>query len=309
MDLRQGWVAVLLALAVGGALWWSLRRAPDEDAPEGLLVAHVERLRALPRFQQLARQQLAWTVARVAAAGLVLLGALLLAGRPTEPVVEDERALPGDVLLCLDITPGLRPADVAVLAQARTLLEGLQGERVGLYGFQDVTAELMPLTDDYGFARDRLHQVQGVLARAEGGAAGAASAGDGLVSCTQHFDRPEHERGRSVVLLSNGAPAADPVHSLVEAGEYAAQQGVVVYGLAPAAAPGREDLRTAAEVTGGRLLTLDGPGALGEALEFERDRLDPPPVPTRRDDPLAPTVLVLVGLAVLVATGLRGLVR
>lgn len=309
MDLRWGWLVVLLVAAVAGTLWWWLRR-DDEDAPHGLPVAHVDRIRALPRYRALARQQLAWAVARLVATGLVLVGAILLAARPTTAVTEDPDAVPGDLVLCLDITPPQREADNAVLAQARTLLGGLLDERVGLYGFQDTTAELMPVTDDHAFAAERIHQVQTVLRSVEGGSAGAASAGDGLVSCVQHFDRPRSERGRAVVLLSTGQPAADPVHSLIEAGEYAARQGVVVYGLVPpGSGPGRADLRTAAELTGGRLLALDGPGALAQALQLERDRLDPPAVPVRRDDPQLPTVLVLVGLVALLATGVRGLLR
>jgi Ca-activated chloride channel family protein len=309
VDLRWSWLVVLLAVAAGVALWLSLRNR-REAAPTGLPVAHVARLRALPRFQQLARRELAWTVARLVAAAVVLIGSILLAARPTDAVTEDPAATPADLLLCLDITPGLHDADVTVLAQARRLVGSLDGERVGLYAFQGSTAELMPLTDDYGYARSRLHDAQTVIAGLDTGQSGFASAGDGLVSCAEHFDRPGDERGRAVVLLSANGPAASPIHTLVQAAEYAVEHDVVVYGVAPAiGGAARTDFATATELTGGRLLSLDGKDPLEQVRRLERDRLDPPAVPVRRDTPRGLTVVVLLGVAALLATGVRGLLR
>ncbi len=309
MDLRWGWLAVLLAVVAVVALWLSLRRR-RETASDGLLVAHVARLRSLPRYQQLARRQLAWTLVRVVAAVVVLAGSVLLAARPTDAVTEDPEAIPGDLLLCLDITPPMQDAAARMLAQARRVVDGLEGERVGLYAFQDATVELMPLTDDHGYARSRLHTVQTVIAGLDDGASGPASAGDGLVSCTEHFDRPNEERGRAVVLLSVNGPAAAPIHTLVQGAEYAVERDVVVYGIAPAiGGAARTDFATAVELTGGRLLSLDSKAPLEQVRRLERDRLDPPATPVRRDTPRGLTVVVLIGLAALMLTGVRGLLR
>lgn len=310
MDLTHPWLALALMALVPVATWLLLRRPPTEDEaqPDGLLVAHLARLRALPRYRALARQQVLWTWLALASTLVVVVGAIWLAGRPTAAVTEDEEARPGDLVLCLDITPGNRPAAVELLAQARRMLGTLDDQRVALYGFQDTTAELMPLTDDRGYARDLFHEAQTVLDGA-GGAASTANAGDGLVSCVQRFNAPAEERGRAIVLLSPNAPGQGAIHSLLDAAHHAEAHDVLVYALVPPGAPGAVELRTAAQLTGGRALPLQGRRPLQQVRSLELERLDPPPGPVRKDAPVVPTVLVVAGLFGVVLTGARGVLR
>lgn len=310
MDLTHPWLALGLLVLVPLLAWLLLRRpvAEDDEQHDGLLVAHLARLRALPRYRALARQQVLWTGVALASTVLVVLGATWLAGRPTATVTEDEEARPGDLVFCLDITPDNRPAAVDLLAQARGLLGSLGDQRVALYGFQSTTAELMPLTDDRGFARNLFHEAQTVLAAASTGST-VANSGDGLVSCAQHFDEPVDERGRAIVLLSPNAAGSGAIHSLLDAAHYAEEHGIRVYTLVPPGAPGAVELRTAAELTGGRSLPLQGRRPLQQVRSLELERLDPPPGPVRRDAPVVPTVLVVAGLFGVVLTGLRGVVR
>jgi len=306
VDLRWTWLAVLLALAVPGLVWLSARRYREPEA-DGLLVAHAARLRALPRYRELARTRMLWTVAQLAAVGLVLLGGVLLAARPTAAHTEDPPAKPGDLVLCLDLSPPLRPTGTAVLAQVRRQLSSPEDGRVALYGYQSTTAELMPMTDDRGFVRTRLADTITALSGLAGGAGGTGNSGDGLVSCARHFDRPATERGRAVLLVSDGGAGNGSLHTVAEAGVYAAAHDVVVYAVAPAGA-GAAARKAATEATGGRMLTL-APRATQQVLELGRDRLDEPPAAVRRDAPVPATVLVFVGLAGLLASGLRGMVR
>lgn len=308
MDLRWSWLALLLAVAVPAIAWLSLRNR-QEPEPEGLLVAHLDRLRTLPRYRALARQELVWTGVQLGAVVVVILGAVLLAARPTSAVTEDPPPRAGDLVLCLDVSAGRRADDVTLLAQARALTARLDDERVGLYGFQNTTGELMPLTDDHGFVSNRLHDAQKAFAGLGGGSGPGGSAGDGLVSCVQRFDRPAEERGRAVVLLTANGPAAGAIHSTLQAAEYAADNDVVVYAVPAGAGPAaRTDLQTAAELTGGRVFDLAAK-PMDQVLDLERDRLDPRPTPVRRDTPTGALVVVFCGLAVLLLAGLRGLLR
>lgn len=307
MDLKWTWLALLLLVLVPLALWWSVRRAGEDDG-DGLPVAHAARLRSLPRYQALVRRQLVWTVAQLVAAALVLLGAILLAARPTEANVVDPRAEPGDLVLCLDVSGAMREEAATALAQVRTQLTRLTGSRVALYGYQDTTAELMPMTDDYAFIDTRLREAQQALSGLGGGGGGGGNTGDGLVSCAQHFDRPADERGRAVLLLTPGGNGSGALHTLAEAAAYAGARDVVVYAVAPADAPGRDQLAAAAEGTGGRIVQL-GPRAAAQVLDFELDRLDDPPAQVDRDRPLPALVLTIVGLLGLLGTGLRGWLR
>jgi Ca-activated chloride channel homolog len=318
MDLRWPWLAVLVLLGVPVVLWLSTRRFRLPVA-DGLFLAHVHRLRTLPRYRVLARRQVLWAALQVAAVLVVLLGAALLAGRPTTTGTEDPAAQPGDLLLCLDVSPSMHADNLEVLGQVRQIVDDLDGERIGLYVFSQTTADLMPLTDDYGYAKRRLHDVQEAFEElnneylagtsAEGGQ--PARVGDGLVSCAQHFDRPEGERGRALVLSSANEGAPAPVYTLGEAGRYAAGNGIVVYGLAArSTGEGLAEFRTSLRPTGGRVLALGSRGGvtpLAQIRQLERRRLDPPPVPVRDDDPGEGSLLVLGGLGLVLLGGLREL--
>jgi Ca-activated chloride channel homolog len=307
VDLRWTWLALLLLVLVPLAIWWTVRRA-SEDIGDGLPVAHAARLRALPRYQVLVRRQLAWTIAQLAAAALVLLGSILLAARPTEATVVDPPAEPGDLVLCFDVSPAMRDEASTALAQVRTQLARLAGSRIALYGYQDTTAELMPMTDDYAFVDRRLREAQQALTGLSSGGVTGGNTGDGLVSCAQHFDRPAAERGRAVVLLTPGGNGSGGLHTLSESATYASGRDVVVYAVAPADAPDRDQLEAAAERTGGRAVDL-GPRAARQVLDFEADRLDDPPGQIDRDRPMPALVLTIVGLLALLGTGLRGWLR
>jgi hypothetical protein len=319
MDLRWPWIAVLLLGLVPAVVWLSTRRFRAPVA-EGILLAHLDRLRALPRYRVLVRRQMLWAAVQVAALLVVLVGAALLAGRPTTTGKQDPEARPGDLILCLDVSPSMHSDNLDVLAQVRNIVDRLDGERIGLYVFSQTTADLMPLTDDYTYARRRLHDVQQAFSAlndkylagtsAEGG--DPAKAGDGLVSCARHFDRPLSERGRAVVLVSANDEAPAPVYTLPEAGAYAVENGVIIYGLASRATTGEglAEFRESVRPTGGRVLGLGSRGGVGpveQVRQIERRRLDPPPVPVREDDPTKGSLLVLAGLGLVLLGGVREL--
>jgi len=318
MDLRWPWLVVLLLVCVPAVVWLSTRRFRP-PAADGILLAHLDRLRTLPRYRLLARRQVFWAALQVAAVLVVLVGAALLAGRPTTTGTQDPEARPGDLLLCLDVSPSLHSDNLDVLAQVRQVVDDLDGERIGLYVFSQTTADLMPLTDDYAYARRRLHDVQQAFRElnekylagtsVEGG--DPARVGDGLVSCAQHFDRPERERGRAILLASANDEAPAPLYTLSEAGAYAAENGVVVYGLASrATGEGLAEFRESVRPSGGRVLGLGSRGGVGpveQIRQIERRRLDPPPVPVREDDPGKGALWVFAGLGLVLLAGLREL--
>lgn len=309
MDLR--WPLLLLALLVLLPLAYALlmRFLPDPETPVGLPVAHAERLRALPRFRELARQQLLLTQVQLVAVGLVLVGAVWLAARPMHTEVVDEPARAGDLVVCADLTPAARAGTIAALGQLRNLLPVLRNEpiRLGLQGFQASTAELVALTDDFDQADAIVEQTQQTLGSLGAqGTAGAATA-DALVTCAKAFDAPKAKRGRAVVLVGSGSSVGS-VLSMAEAAGIAHDRGVTVYAVpVGASAAGLAELKAAARLTGGEVVT--GADPVDAIWSKEAVRLDPPPVALRRDGPFVPTVVVLLGLGGLLLAGLRGLFR
>jgi Ca-activated chloride channel family protein len=314
VELRWWWLTLLLLLVAGGWAWYVVRTWREEQRPgDGLLIAKLARIRGLPRYRAVVRQQMVQSAARVVAVAVVILGAVFLERRPTGEETEQGAARPGDLLLCLEASPQMYEENIAVLGQARSLAGQLDGERIGLMLFSDAAVTVMPLTDDYGYAQQRLHQAQLAfrnLAADTGAQTAGAKAGDGLVSCAQDFDRPTAERGRAVVLATGLPGAADPLYGVLEAGQVAADDDVVVYAVAPAyrSVSAAADLDQVATLTGGRL--YDGAEnattrALPRVLREERDRLVPPPTTVRDDRPLAGTVLVLLGLGLVLGAGVR----
>lgn len=314
MDLRWPLLTVLLLLLAGTWTWYAVRTWRQEQRPsDGLPVAKLGRVRSLPRYRAVVRQQLLQSGARVVAIGVVVLGAVLLVGRPTAEETGQGAPLPGDLILCLEASPQMYEENIALLGQAQGLVRELDGERIAITVFGDAAVPVMPLTDDYGFARQKLHQAQLAfqnLAAETGIRATGAKAGDGLVSCAKSFDRPTDERGRAVVLATGLPDATDPLYGVLEAGQVAADGDVVVYAIAPAHRSGAaaSDLQQVATLTGGRM--YDGAeGAttrtMARVLHEERDRLVPPDTTVRDDHPRGGTVLVLVGLCLVLGAGVR----
>lgn len=314
MELRWWWFALLLLVVAGAWSWYAVRSwQQQEKATEGLLVAKLARLRALPRYRSVVRQQMVQAAARVVAVAIVILGTVFLVGRPTAEETQEAEPRPGDLILCLEAAPEMYQPNIEVLGQVQRAVDDLDGERIGLMLFSDAAVSVMPLTDDYGYARKRLRQAQlafANLAAETGTQTAPAKAGDGLVSCAREFDRPADERGRAV-LLASGLPAApDALYGVIEAGEVAADGDVAVYAVAPAyrSPQAAADLRQVSTLTGGKV--YDGAEgattrAVDRLLREERDRLVPPPTTVRDDRPVGGTIVVLLGLGLVVAAGMR----
>jgi hypothetical protein len=309
MDLKWPLLLLLLlvALPVGYALL--MRFLPDPELPEGLPVAHAERLRALPRFRELARQQLVLTQVQLVSVVLVLVGAVWLAARPMQTEIVDEPGRPGDLILCVDLTPGARTGAIQALSGARGLLSVLREEpvRLGMQGYQVSTAELLALTDDFAQADTTIQETQQTLKDLGSSGSAAPATGDGLVTCAKAFDAPKAKRGRAVVLIGSGGSSGS-VLDVAEAAAVARDRDVTVYAVpVGASASGRADLEAAATLTGGQLVT--GADPLDAVWSQEAIRLDPPPRPLRQDGPFLPTMIVLLGLGGLLLAGVRGLFR
>lgn len=309
MDLRWPLLLLLLLVLLPAAYALLMKLRPDPELPEGLPIAHAARLRALPRYAELARQQLLITQVQLVSVVLVLIGSIWLAARPMHTEIVDKPARAGDLVLCVDLTSTARTGVISALTGVRGLLPVLPGEqvRVGIQGFQTSTAELLALTDDLAQAGAAVDETQKAL---EGlGTAGSATpaTGDGLVTCAKAFDAPKKQRGRAVVLIGSGG-SADSLLSLADAAAIARDRDVTVYVVPAGASPGaRADLKAAAELTGGEVIT--GADAIDEVWNRESVRLDPPPTPVRRDGPMVPALLTLLGVVGLVLAGLRGLFR
>ena len=328
LDLRWPWVLPVVAVAalLLMAFWARRRRARLPADP--LLVAHVARLRALPRFRTLVRRRRA-VGALVTVASLVLLaGSAVLVARPQTVEVEQSEGRSRDIMLCLDASSSMDDDNVAVVQAMRRVVAGLSDDRIGLTLWSGAAVTVFPLTDDYAYVRDQLDLAERAFTGLqEDYFAGvqlpdprSSLIGDGIVSCSQRFDRPDEERSRAVVVSSDNDPFGGPVYTLPEAAEYAADRDVLLYGIgAPVLADPEQDeprteFRQAMRTTGGVFALVGKDGATDQIVDriddLERQRVEEPAREVERDDPTSGVVLAGTGLGLLALAWLgQGLVR
>lgn len=324
--LRWPWLVVLLSLLLVGLLvawvriWW--RRRPAGAS----YVAHAARLRSLPRYRTLVRRQRLLGAFGSAAALLACVGGIVLGGRVQETQVIDRDEAARDIMLCLDASGSTAPWNVDVVQEFRHIVEGLEGERIGLTVWNNAALTKFPLTDDYGFVLDRLDEAEAAFAgwseiypsdEFDDYTAGTWSeerqyqsslVADGLVSCVQRFDRLDEDRGRALVLATDGEQRGRGVYTLEEAGAYAATDDVVVHVIANPGEPDRDGdidgLQAAASETGGTFAELGTGGSAEEVVEEIEElaaaRIERPPLVQTLDQPRAGQVLSATGVGLLV---------
>lgn len=319
-------VVIIVLLVVWLRVWW--KPAPRDAT----YVAHTARLRSLPRFRTLVIRQTALGAALALAALVAATGAVLLAGRLQETQTKEQSEANRDIMLCLDASPSMAEVNADVLAQFQEIVEGLEGERIGLTIWSGTAITVFPLTDDYDFVQDQLRVAESAFASASSygdtyveyveGTDNAAEQiasqmGDGIVSCVKRFDREDEERGRAVVLASDNEPFGEGVFTVGEAAEFAAEKRAVIHGIAApstASRPTQEaEFEDAATSTGGTfsVVGVDGgtAGVVDAINDLEAKRIEKPPLVQTLDRPQTGIVVASIGVGLLVIVwALQGLI-
>lgn len=257
---------VLVALTIGLVI--GLRGGGRAGRGETARVARAERLRTLPTFRRaLARRA-------VALSGILALGAVtalvagVVAARPMSAQTIQPVNTSRDIMLCLDVSGSMTEVDVEVLTVFEELLDGFEGERIGLTIFNSSPVQIFPLTDDYDFIREHLERMtrsfdyidripEHWIGTLNGD--GASLIGDGLAACTMGFDRPDDQRSRSVIFATDNEINGASIVTLEEAAAYAASKDVRVFALNPVQGKDADvsaELAAAAEATGGAAFGL-----------------------------------------------------
>lgn len=255
-------VAIVIGLLIG------LRGRLRRDQRPAALVSRAERLRALPAFRSSVRRQMALLSGILALGAVAVLLGGVVAARPMAPKTIQPVDTSRDIMLCLDVSGSMADVDVEVLDVFLELLEGFEGERIGLTIFNSSPVQVFPLTDDYPFIEEQLSRVRqsfdytsetpehwvGTL-----NGPGASLIGDGLAACTMRFDHVDDERSRSIILATDNELAGASILTVEEAAHYAKSKQVRVFALNPVQGKDAEvsaELAHAAELTGGQSYAL-----------------------------------------------------
>lgn len=264
MALTQPWygVAVLLLFAVMGLLaWlWPHRRRSTAGA---LPLASAARIRALPRFVQLARARVRWLLIECTALAVAGFGVALLAAGPVSAETITEQRSNRDIVLCLDVSGSMSQVDRDVINSFADLAGELEGERIGFVLFDASAVTIFPLTDDAAFISQYLRETgetlgSGQVAGTRVGDLGSSLIGDGLASCLQRFDQTDSARSRTVVLATDNQVAGTPLFSVDDAVKRAVERDVLVVGIVPSdnSVAATDDLSATLAPTGGEVLLL-----------------------------------------------------
>lgn len=255
-------VAIVIGLVIG------LRRRADQGAAANAPIARAERLRALPSFRRAVQRRTAALAAVIALGVITAVVAGVVAARPMSSQTIQPVNTSRDIMLCLDVSGSMSDVDVEVLTVFEQLLDGFEGERIGLTIFNSSPVQVFPLTDDYEFIRTHLESIRTSFDYVEQipehwvgtlNGPGASLIGDGLASCAMRFDHLDDNRSRSIILATDNELAGASIVSLEEAADFAASAGVRVFALNPVQGVNTEiseELIAAAQATGGEAYGL-----------------------------------------------------
>lgn len=282
MALTMWWmIPVCIAVAVVAIVIGVLLglRGGRGSAGSGAPLARAERVRALPSFARAVRQR-QFSLALLLIFGIVAATlAGLVASRPMAAETIRPENTSRDIMLCLDVSGSMTDVDVEIIDVFLELLKGFEGERIGLTIFNSSPVQVFPLTDDYTFVRDAMEQLRGSFDYTDEvpehwagtlNGAGASLIGDGLAACAMRFDNLEQERSRSIIFASDNEVNGASIVSVPEAAAYATSLQVRVFAINPVAgvqAGPTDELREAAESTGGEMYELRNQTTVGDIIE------------------------------------------
>ncbi|MGW9627255.1 VWA domain-containing protein [Microbacterium sp. NPDC055521] len=282
MTLNTWWMllvglGVLIAAVVIGAVV-GIRSKRRSDTAPAALVSRAERLRALPSFRAAVRRRMTLLSGIVALGAIAVLLGGVVAARPMAPKTVQPVNASRDIMLCLDVSGSMSDVDVEVLSVFEKLLEGFEGERIGLTIFNSSPVQVFPLTDDYAFVKEQLRSVRSSFDYADEtpehwvgtlNGPGASLIGDGLAACTMRFDHQDDERSRSVILATDNELAGASILTIEEAAQYAKAQQVRVFALNPVQGKDAQvsaQLADAAALTGGQSYALRATTTVGDII-------------------------------------------
>lgn len=292
------------------------RRRTPGPAAGSLPVAHLDRIRRLPRYQHLARSAVCATRWALVGAVLTGLGVVILLARPTVTSTGPGVGHHRDIILCLDVSGSMAQTNRDVIATYLDLASRLDGERLGLVVFDAAAVTVFPLTDDADFIAEHIaaveSQLEAVIPGTRLDGTGTSLIGDGLASCTQRFDALDAQRSRTIVLATDNQVFGRPLFTVADAARRAADASVMVFGVVPGdnSVAATEDLRDALRTTGGDVLLLTpdrrAEATIEEAVQSqERVATHRPPQPRRQALDAPGLVLCLLGGALLVLSHRR----
>ena len=157
-------LGIIIAAAVAAVAYY-LKKRNKKGKP--LRVANSARLKSHPLYKKALMQSRVFRILSTAGIILSLTAALFLSARPYRRSAFKENVNRRDIFLCIDLSPSNYRGVKDLVNEFSHVVEGLDGDRIGISVFNTSSVRYVPMTDDYDFALERLEALAGYLAAEE----------------------------------------------------------------------------------------------------------------------------------------------
>ena len=149
-------IAVMAATII---LMISIQKKKKKDYESGIRVANTSKIRSTKLYRSLSVQYKVFRV--LLAAGLIgsMLSAIVLAARPFKNDDIMSGVKKRDIILCLDVSYSLYELNSEFTDYLKGVVQGLEGDRIGISVFNTSTITYVPLTDDYDYVLQKLDEL------------------------------------------------------------------------------------------------------------------------------------------------------
>lgn len=283
------WVVAIAGFWLGRYLWIKYRR-PSGQKQSLVPIAHSHRLRSLPQYQAaLKRYELLLRAVTILMTLALLIG-ILVSLRPARVSLVTPASQSRDVMLCLDVSGSLLRTDTKIINRFTALVNGHDGQRVGLTVFNSSSIVLLPLSDDYELINAQLKKTAAALALqvdqdfidiTSGTLAdfdrGTSLVSDGLASCINNLGPNPLKRSQSIILATDNEVNGTPIMTLTQSVVLAQKQGAHIYVIDPGESDNTRkgdhtSLPQMATATGGKYYRLSDNNAIKDIVSDVADQ-------------------------------------
>lgn len=330
MDLRYPFVIVGALLLV--LLYFIFVRKKRHKYSSGSKIANTFFLKDTDYYKKRLRNYKLFRRLLLSIFVVAIFAATVLIARPYETTTTVEEKYNRDIILCMDTSSSVDALNLELVNSLSDIVDKLQGERFGISIFNTSSVTLVPLTEDYEYAKtvldnikksieyygttgssysdinEYLYMVRYIQSGTIEGATtrGSSLIGDGLASCVLNFpDIDSKERTRIIIFSTDNYLAGKPLLTTIQAGAVAKKKGVKVFGISPSIASDKNlaEFKQAVGITGGKLYvhssgTTDS--IVKDIEQTSKTALEASSETKERDVPLIPFLIILLGISAII---------
>lgn len=287
-------IAILVLIIV--AFYHYHIRSQERDLKKVAVIAHTHTIKMLPEYKRAVRRYRIMLVFAAISFLISIFSFTAVAARPVTSVARSNVSKNRDIILCLDTSGSMSSYQEKLLNLFGLVADNLHGERIGITIFDGVSANLIPLSDDYGAVIELTEELKNNFPHYSMAVAGDAvsAIGDGVMGCVNSFDKLESQRSKSVIIATDNIPGDETV-DINQAARYAKRYGVTFYGISINVGNGQNEalFQNAVSITNGVFYNINNykgdedivDSAIQKILTQEAAKIEGAPELIYKDDP------------------------